>query len=118
MTGVEILSSTEVVTAYSHPDAGAITVAVIFGAFFFSSILLWLSSDLDALIVLVGAILGFVFGMIGGYIAENILIKPIEYETHYKVTISDEVSMNEFNEKYEILEQDGKIFTIRERAEQ
>ena len=33
----------------------------------------------------------------------------------YKVTISDEVSMNEFSEKYEILDQEGKIYTVRER---
>lgn len=33
----------------------------------------------------------------------------------YKVIISDTVSLNEFYDKYEILEQDGKIFTIMER---
>lgn len=31
----------------------------------------------------------------------------------YKVTITDEVSLNEFNEKYEITDQEGKIYTIR-----
>ena len=36
-----------------------------------------------------------------------------EYE--YKVTISDEVSMNDFLEKYEIIDQEGKIFTVKER---
>lgn len=35
----------------------------------------------------------------------------------YKVTISDEVSLTEFYEKYEIIEQDGKIYTVRERTE-
>lgn len=34
----------------------------------------------------------------------------------YKVTISDEVSMNEFMDKYEILNQDGKIYTVKERT--
>ena len=33
----------------------------------------------------------------------------------YKVTIDDTVSMNEFLDKYEILDQEGKIYTIRER---
>ena len=117
MSGIEILSSTEVVTAYSHPNAGTITLAVIFGTFFIGSLLLWLLSELDALIIPVGAILGFVLGLIGGVIAEDNLVKPIEYETHYKVTISDEVSMNEFLEKYEIIEQDERIFTIREKTE-
>ena len=36
-----------------------------------------------------------------------------EYE--YKVTISDKVSMNDFLEKYEIIDQEGKIFTVKER---
>ena len=33
----------------------------------------------------------------------------------YKVTISDDVSFNELYEKYEIVEQEGEIYTIRER---
>lgn len=33
----------------------------------------------------------------------------------YKVTVDDSVSMNEFLNKYEILEQEGKIYTVRER---
>lgn len=44
-----------------------------------------------------------------------------EYETdtidyiEYKVTIDDSVSMTEFMDKYEILDQEGKIYTIREK---
>lgn len=38
-----------------------------------------------------------------------------ETETHYEVTINDSVSMNEFNEKYEIIEQRGEIYTVKER---
>ena len=38
----------------------------------------------------------------------------IDYIT-YKVTIDDSVSMNEFLDKYEILDQDGKIYTIKEK---
>ena len=33
----------------------------------------------------------------------------------YKVTIDDSVSMNEFLDKYEILDQEGKIYTVKER---
>lgn len=36
-------------------------------------------------------------------------------ETQYKVLISEEVSMTEFNERYEIIDQEGQIFTIREK---
>ena len=40
-----------------------------------------------------------------------------QYETQYKVSVSDEVSMNEFLEQYEIIEQQGKIYTVREREQ-
>lgn len=33
----------------------------------------------------------------------------------YQVVVSDEVKFNEFMEKYEILEQNGDIYTIQER---
>jgi hypothetical protein len=35
----------------------------------------------------------------------------------YKVTISDSVSMVEFNEKYDVIEVEGKIYTIREKED-
>jgi hypothetical protein len=59
--------------------------------------------------VVVGALIGFVVGLIG-------LTQPTGQETHYKVTITEEVSMIEFLNKYEIIDQDGKIFTIREKT--
>lgn len=33
----------------------------------------------------------------------------------YKITIDDSVSMNEFLDKYEILDQEGKIYTVKEK---
>ena len=35
--------------------------------------------------------------------------------TEYKVTIDDSVSFTEFTEKYEIIDQEGKIYTVKER---
>ena len=49
-------------------------------------------------------------GIIGTGIETNEII-----DTTYKITVSDEVSLMELSEKYEIIEQDGKIFTVRER---
>lgn len=43
------------------------------------------------------------------------LIPEDKYETHYQVTIDNSVSMNEFQNKYEIIEVEGKIYTVRER---
>ena len=36
-------------------------------------------------------------------------------EYTYKVTISDKVNFVEFNNKYEIIDQDGLIYTIKEK---
>ena len=52
-------------------------------------------------------LLGTLFG-----ISECELTK---YETRYKVTIYYDMLMNDFLEKYEIVSQDGKIYTVRER---
>ena len=61
----------------------------------------------------VGALLGIILGIfIYAIIFEAIL--PKKY-IKYKVTISESVSMTEFNERYQIMDIDGKIYTIRER---
>ncbi len=41
-------------------------------------------------------------------------LTPINY-TEYKVTISNEVNFKEFNEKYELLWQEGEIYSIKEK---
>ena len=45
------------------------------------------------------------------------LVPEDKYETRYQVTVDDSVSMNEFQNKYEIIEVEGKIYTVRERVE-
>lgn len=64
-----------------------------------------------------GAIIGLLIGMLAGFlVGVAVGFVEIEYYPTYKVTISDEVSMNEFMDKYEILNQDGKIYTVKERT--
>lgn len=50
-------------------------------------------------------------------IVSGYLITEDKYETRYQVTMDDSVSMNEFQDKYEIIEVEGKIYTVRERVE-
>ena len=60
--------------------------------------------------------LGIISGIMAGAIfGGGIFATPASYETHYKVAIDDSVSMNEFLDKYEILDQEGKIYTVKER---
>ena len=62
---------------------------------------------------------GFVILVIGGALSIicGCLIPEDKYETRYQVIIDDSVSMNEFQDKYEIIEMEGKIYTVRERIE-
>ncbi len=106
MNGVEILSTTAITAWYGWT----------FGVAFFITVA-------ACLIVL------FSTGEIGSGIGAGIIAFLLctlffgclgigEYETgeyEYKVTIDDSVSMNEFLDKYEILDQEGKIYTVKER---
>ena len=115
--GLELLSETEISTATAlNPFAFWAFVLVFFiGSVIFCCVELqperigeWVGSIVIViLITLLGSAFGYIIGMSTG--------EPTDYETHYKVSISDEVSMNEFYNKYEIIEQDGKIFEIKEK---
>ena len=50
------------------------------------------------------------------FIVCGCLIPKDKYETHYQVIVDNSVSMNEFQNKYEIIEVEGKIYTVRERV--
>ena len=140
MTGVEILSSTQVVTeiAYDYNFAFLVwIVSAIFGiiigiiinmrneteGFIFVGLvcgimvgsLAYLIDDVCVHVVVVALIMSSLFGALFGALVGKIGEVPIVHETQYKVTISDEVSMNDFYEHYEVIDQEGKIFTVRER---
>lgn len=115
MSGIEILSTTEVVTATAYNTTavgiGMITtiiVMVIIGAF-----VAW--HEGEGVWVILFLLLGLVFSCFIGMVISSETSYPTAYETQYKVTIDDSVSMNEFNEKYEVVSQEGKIYTVRER---
>ena len=117
MTGVEILSSTEVVAARANWNwinfwimiGIAFVVAIIVGLIFALA-----EDDPEAFWVMF-LVIFIVGGSISGCLIGMNTGEPIAYETHYKVTIDDSVSMNEFLDKYEILDQEGKIYTVKEK---
>ena len=39
-----------------------------------------------------------------------------KYQTRYEVTVSNDVNFNEFSSKYEVVKQDGLIYTIVEKT--
>lgn len=115
MTGVEILATQEVATAFTFNWTASF---IIFGVIFTIFILIGFSMTVyydDLRQIIVGLIIGTIFGVVFGGVFGSGLETPTEYETQYKVTISDEVLMNDFLEHYEIVDQEGKIYTVRER---
>lgn len=110
MNGVEILSSTTyyntILPAWCFfvGLAGAIAFAIIFS--------LCLVDNRGRLATITGLIM-IVLTTISclGIIKNSADIAYIEY----KVTIDDSVSMTEFMDKYEIIDQEGKIYTVKER---
>lgn len=44
-------------------------------------------------------------------------ISTYENPTYYEVLIEDEVSMTEFTQRYEIVKQEGQIFTVKEKGD-
>ena len=115
MNGVDILSFEEVVinTTFNNTLCGIITVILMAIGLIAGTIVAIYEREPATFFIL------FLFGLIVSGIAAMIIREatetPSEYETQYKVIISDDVSLNEFNERYEIIDQEGKIYTVRER---
>lgn len=118
MTGVEVLNTIEVATDFAFDGnafwgvcLGTAAICVVVG------IILSLRED-DTTGLISGVIAGVLLGLFGGLMAGALSeAKPAEYETQYQVTLTDEVSMADFLERYEIVEQSGKILTIREKGD-
>lgn len=116
MTGVEILNATQVVAESAFNWTAFWSVGItIFGLFIITGIILSINygPELIGWIAVIGAGIfsGLVFGFLFGVICET----PTKYETHYQVIIDDSVSMDDFLDKYEIIDTEGKILTVRER---
>lgn len=116
MNGVEILNETQVVaeSAFNWITFWILS-GIIVGLFIIICIMFSIFYGLDlqgwVAIMLAGIFLALVAGVMCG--AGNSI--PTKYETHYQVTIDDSVSMTDFLEKYEIIDTEGKIITVRER---
>lgn len=119
MQGVEILTSAQVATEWAfYWPAFWITFGVGFGICLIAGIWLTITDECEWSIIPCLCFVGVILGILGGSVLGDMARIPIVYETQYKVTISEEVSMTEFYERYEVIEQDGKIFTVREKTDE
>ena len=117
MNGVEILATEQVATAFGFGWALFVLFGILFSLIL--GVLAWVAAEESnfsrlgtRISVCVGIVIALALAAFMGVVSETGALT--EFETHYKVTISDEVSMNEFLERYEIVDQDGKIFIVRE----
>ena len=109
-TGVEILSS-ETIYNTILPECW-LAIGLLCGLVFIGVMAACFASG-RIILGFICLILAFgmkVVGSLGG-ITSKTNISHIEY----KITIDDSVLMNEFLDKYEILDQEGKIYTVKER---
>ena len=110
MTGVEILSQNNVYNVLL-PEW---VVTIILIVFIFSVIGCGMSFLCEKLFISMicaaCALVGLILMTIAGTPNKN----SLDY-IEYKVIIDDSVSMVEFSNKYEILDQDGRIYVVRER---
>lgn len=109
MEGIEILAVGQIGVGSGFNWLMAIITGLILGITAFA---LGLCHDSCIAAIVMGLLVGIFTGAIVG-VADGI---PTHYVPTYKVVISDEVSMNEFTERYEILEQEGKIYTVKEKT--
>lgn len=116
MTGVEILSS-EIV----YETECSIWPIVVFTAVgFLSAIIICIISwchfgfNLGDIPLILGiTIIGAFIGLLGCLMTMH-ETDTINYVKH-KVTVSDGVDFTEFMDKYEIIDQEGKIYTVKEK---
>ena len=106
--GIEILNTTEITTTEHF---WAVVILLILGIFVMSvSIYLVLETEKPSFLLL--SLIGGLF-MIGSNTIKGSNFNQPTGTYKYQVTIDDTVSMNEFMEKYEILDQQGRIYTIK-----
>lgn len=115
MSGVEILAVKEVVVSRGfNIEVFFITFIITFALILFISVIVMLV-DSDPEIMILASLFGMVFGLFFGYMAGTIYAEPDEYRNEYKVIVSDEVSINDFFEKYELIDCEENIYTVVEK---
>lgn len=113
INGIDVLLTERVVTKTCPNTKLCLIVAGIVISVFVIICIVSSCIDFDAkrlgLLCKLGVLSALACSLITGFITN----KPVEYETHYTVTISDEVNFHEFIQNYEIIKQEDKLFTIR-----
>lgn len=112
INGVTVLAS-EVVTTSSAIGNAMFILTILIASIGFICFIIGAITDNDfgiAGLIILGA--SFVFGLLVGLPAD--IMTQIPDYTKYEVVLDDSVSMNEFMNTYEVLEQRGQIYVVKE----
>lgn len=118
MNGVEILNQTNIYQTECLAWLFWLILGVGFTIGLIFAIVEWVDFGFDSaglLVIFLTTILSFFIGVIAYALSEHNTDELAYVE--YQVTISDEVNFNEFDAKYEILDQEGKIYTVKEKQD-
>ena len=113
MNGIEVLNESYIVKGSEYACANELLIIfLIFAVLFFIGIIFGLVAfkRITEIIAYIITILSLV-SIIGLCVYSE---QPSDIK-QYQVTISDDVSMVEFNEKYDAIDVEGKIWTIVEK---
>lgn len=114
LEGIEILNQIEITT---KPDWAAIcgAISLFMLSIFVVAMFISIAKDKEIVVTITFILMILSIVAVITFLAlyENIKVPTGKYE--YQVTIDKSVSMTEFYEKYEIIDVEGKIYTIKEK---
>lgn len=114
MNGIEILNQYEVVASYTWSWS-------TFWCWFFPILVVIFLFGVGVGCIdgdpIGGGVAGGILGLVMSVAISSIfaLGSPETYTPVYQVIISEEVSLTEFYDKYDIIKQEGQIFTVKEK---
>lgn len=109
MEGVLILNTFEVVEHAPGWSWWAL-IPLAFSIFFIAAMVI--SADDDIPRFLFSICMGMALAV---FLVTILFAKELPPKTHYNVIINESVNFAEFNEKYEVIDQDGVIYTVIEK---
>lgn len=112
MEGIAVLNTTEKFISGPGWSLACTTIAIFLGISILGVIISILTKDNVNAVLFTG--MTIVIGLILLLSTQTADDKASSYIV-YDVVIDESVSLREFNEKYEILDQKGEIFSIREK---
>lgn len=119
LKGITVLNTYDIVSPEYHDiifPAVVFSIIAVSGIALIIYILRNLKRIKDAFVPFVIVIL-FTLSCMVMSIYEFTHLPENKYQTRYEVTISNDVNFNEFSSKYEVVKQEGLIYTIVEKTD-